>query len=66
MSRILHGLNSPAFPAKEWRKCGFWERYTEVDFATVLRVAKRQCSTTFATRVASEQHQTKHSFGTGE
>ena len=42
VARILHGLSSPEYPAKAWSKCGFWARYTDVAFSTVMRVAQRQ------------------------
>lgn len=46
-ARILHGLSSPQFPAKAWSKCGFWGRYSDVSFATVLGIARRQCQWIF-------------------
>ena len=40
VARILHGLGSPAFPAKQWSSNAFWGRYTTTDFAAVLRAAR--------------------------
>jgi len=40
-ARILHGLSSPEYPAKAWSNCGFWGRYSDVAFSTVLRIAQR-------------------------
>jgi len=37
IARIMHGLQSPAFPADQWRKTPGWGRYTKVDFLAVVR-----------------------------
>ena len=42
VARIMHGVPSVAYPAAEWRKCGYWGRYKDVDFAKVLKVAEEQ------------------------
>ena len=42
MARILHGVASPAFPAAQWSKSGFWQRYTDVDFAHVTATAQHE------------------------
>ncbi|KAK9804407.1 hypothetical protein WJX72_011416 [[Myrmecia] bisecta] len=39
VARIMHGLASPAFPAEEWSKCGFWARYADMDFEAISRQA---------------------------
>ncbi len=41
-ARILHGLSSSAFPAIQWKKCGYWGRYGDVDFEAVLAVAEAE------------------------
>ena len=40
LARIMHGISSAAFPASAWRKCGFWGRYSDVEFARVLQIAE--------------------------
>lgn len=42
LARILHGLPSSAFPAAQWKSCGYWGRYADVDFAAVLHVAEAE------------------------
>ena len=42
VARIMHGVPSAAYPAAEWRKCGYWGRYSDVDFAEVLKMAEEQ------------------------
>ena len=42
VARIMHGVPSAAYPAAEWRKCGYWGRYSDVDFANVLKLAEEQ------------------------
>lgn len=42
---MLHGVASPAFPTKQWSKCGFWGRYVDVDFGAVQRAAEKVLST---------------------
>ncbi len=42
VARILHGLSSSAFPAAQWKKCGYWGRYGDVDFEAVLAVAEAE------------------------
>ncbi len=44
VARIMHGMASPAFPADQWSKCGFWCRYTDMDFGAVQRLAERVMS----------------------
>ena len=43
-ARIMHGVASPAFPADQWSKCGFWGRYADVDFGAVQKTAARVLS----------------------
>lgn len=38
----MHGISSAAYPAAEWRKCGYWGRYSDVDFARVLKIAEEE------------------------
>lgn len=45
IARILHGVSSPAFPTKQWSKCGFWGRYVDVDFGAVQKTAEKVLST---------------------
>ena len=42
IARILHGVASPAFPTKQWSKCGFWQQYTNVDFAQITALAQHE------------------------
>ena len=42
IARILHGVASPAFPTKQWTKCGFWQQYTNVDFAQIAAIAQHE------------------------
>ena len=42
VARILHGVSSPAFPASQWSKCGFWQQYTHVDFAQIAVMAQNE------------------------
>lgn len=42
IARILHGLQSSAFPAAQWKKCGYWARYVDVDFDAVLAIAEAE------------------------
>ncbi|KAJ0976977.1 hypothetical protein J5N97_012451 [Dioscorea zingiberensis] len=39
IARIMHGIPSPAFPSSTWSKCHFWERYSKIDFAVVMKAA---------------------------
>ena len=39
VTRILHGIASPAYPSDQWHKCGFWQRFTNLDFAEVMQMA---------------------------
>ena len=38
-ARLLHGLNSPAFQATEWRDSPFWGRHAETPFETIRAIA---------------------------
>jgi len=40
VARIMHGISSSAYPAADWKKCGYWGRYSDVDFACVLLTAE--------------------------
>ena len=40
VARILHGLNSPAFPSKEWARHHTWKRHNDVDFSVILAKAE--------------------------
>ena len=42
VARILHGVASPAFPTPQWNKCGFWQQYTNVDFAQIAAAAQHE------------------------
>ena len=42
VARIMHGVASAAYPAAEWRKCGYWGRYSDINFAKVLKLAEEQ------------------------
>ncbi|DBA84790.1 TPA: hypothetical protein ACH3X1_016785 [Trebouxia sp. C0004] len=42
VARILHGVASPAFPTAQWTKCGFWQQYTNVDFAQIAAAAQHE------------------------
>jgi ATP-dependent DNA helicase Q4 len=44
IARVMHGVASPAYPADQWSKCGFWGRYADVDFGVVQRTAERVLS----------------------
>eukprot|EP00891_Asterochloris_glomerata_P005100 jgi/Astpho2/5100/fgenesh1_pm.00073_%23_4_t len=39
VTRILHGIASPAYPSDQWHKCGFWQRFTNLDFAEIMQLA---------------------------
>lgn len=39
IARIMHGIPSPSFPSATWSKCHFWERYSQIDFAVVMKAA---------------------------
>lgn len=39
VARILHGISSPAFSAKDWHLCHLWGRFVHVDYRAVLRIA---------------------------
>jgi len=45
VARILHGLNSPAFPSKEWSRHHAWKRHCDVDFNVVLTKAEDAIAT---------------------
>ena len=40
ITRILHAISSPLFPASQWNSSRWWGRYSHVDFDCVLRVAE--------------------------
>lgn len=40
IARIFHGLSSTAYPADQWRKCGFWGRYTAWDFRAIVDMSR--------------------------
>jgi hypothetical protein len=42
VARILHGLPSAAFPAAQWKGCGCWGRYADVDLGEVLSIAEEE------------------------
>jgi ATP-dependent DNA helicase Q4 len=42
VARIFHGLATPAFPAQQWAKCGFWGHFTGWDFGAIEREARVQ------------------------
>jgi ATP-dependent DNA helicase Q4 len=46
VARILYGLNSPAYPAQEWRrkeKAGhLWEKHAKVRFSTIMQIASEE------------------------
>uniref|UniRef100_A0A0A9DNQ9 Uncharacterized protein n=1 Tax=Arundo donax TaxID=35708 RepID=A0A0A9DNQ9_ARUDO len=42
VTRIMHGISSPAFPSATWSKNHFWGRYMEVDFPLVMEAAKAE------------------------
>lgn len=44
IARILHGVASPAFPTAQWSKCGFWQQYTNIDFAQVLVLGEHEAN----------------------
>ena len=44
IARILHGVASPTFPTAQWSKCGFWQQYTNIDFAQVSVLGEHAAS----------------------
>lgn len=36
IARILQGVASPAYPAAQWSKCGFWQQYANLDFDCII------------------------------
>ena len=42
VARVLHGLGSPQYPAGEWRRNAAWERFGNVDFPLIVRVASEE------------------------
>ncbi len=42
IARIFHGLSCPAYPSDQWRKCGFWGRYTAWDFRAIAAAAEQE------------------------
>lgn len=40
VARVLHGLSSPAFPARDWERHPFWRRHHEIDFDELLALAQ--------------------------
>ncbi|KAL5552486.1 hypothetical protein UlMin_039887, partial [Ulmus minor] len=42
VARIMHGIASPAYPSTYWSKTHFWERYTKIDFHTVMEAPKAE------------------------
>lgn len=44
MARIMHGVASPAFPTIQWSKCGFWQQYTNIDFAQISVLAEHEAN----------------------
>lgn len=40
VARILHGLDSPGFRAKDWWKCGYWGKFINEDFRAVTDAAR--------------------------
>ncbi len=40
MAKVFHGLNSPAFPTKDWRSNPFWARYVDYSFEEVYAVCQ--------------------------
>ena len=41
ITRILHGVSSPAFPASTWGRTPHWGRYEAVDFRAVMLAARK-------------------------
>jgi superfamily II DNA helicase RecQ len=41
VARVLHGIQSPAFSAKEWCLCAQWGKYVDLDFRDVLAAATK-------------------------
>ena len=46
VARVLQGVSSPAFPMAQWNKCGFWQQYTNVDFAVITATAQQELDVT--------------------
>lgn len=43
IARIMHGIDSPRFPATSWgRNKRFWRSHLDVEFHTVRRIATRE------------------------
>ncbi|GAX75225.1 hypothetical protein CEUSTIGMA_g2669.t1 [Chlamydomonas eustigma] len=42
VARIFHGLATPSYPADQWRKCGFWGKFTKWDFLSLREVARTE------------------------
>ncbi|XP_068665457.1 ATP-dependent DNA helicase Q-like 5 [Aristolochia californica] len=42
VTRIMHGVSSPAFPSAAWSKTHFWGRYSQIDFPVVMEAAKME------------------------
>lgn len=40
VARVLHGIQSPAFPARAWCRCAVWGKFVHVDFREVLAAAR--------------------------
>lgn len=48
MARVFHGLATPAYPADQWAKCGFWGCGAGWDFTYVSRLAARELDRLYA------------------
>ncbi|XP_016501659.2 ATP-dependent DNA helicase Q-like 5 isoform X1 [Nicotiana tabacum] len=42
ITRILHGIASPAFPSATWSRTHFWGRYMQTDFKAITVAAKAE------------------------
>lgn len=40
IARILHGINSAGFRAKDWWNCGYWGKFIDVNFRVVMAKAR--------------------------
>ncbi len=65
IARIFHGLSTAAFPGDQWRKCGFWGRYTAWDFRTVADVAGREVDRFFLLQEATDEAHRRAGGGGG-
>jgi len=40
VARIFHGLATPSYPIDQWAKCGFWGKFTRIDFQVLASAAQ--------------------------